>query len=62
MSRQFDAKQEALAAYPDDKEAGVSMFLRYLGVSESDFAYEEGMPAEEYIYGSRAALAASGEE
>lgn len=53
MSRQFDAKQEALKAYPDDVEAGVDLFLGYLEVSEDDFQYEEGMSSAEYIYGPR---------
>jgi hypothetical protein len=51
MSRQFDAKQEALKAYPNDKEAGVNLFMAYLDMSENDFVYEEGMTPEEYIYG-----------
>lgn len=51
MSRQFDAKQEALKSYPTDREAGVQLLLGYLDVSEKDFIYEEGMTPEEYIYG-----------
>lgn len=51
MSRQYDAKQKALKAYPNDRAAGVDMFLGYLGVSESDFAYEESQSAESYIHG-----------
>ena len=51
MSRQFDAKQEALKAYPNDKEAGVRLLLNHLAASEEDFIYEEGMTPEEYIYG-----------
>jgi len=51
MSRQYDAKHEALKAYPDDRTAGVNLFLDYLDVGLDDFAYEEGMSAEEYIYG-----------
>jgi hypothetical protein len=53
MSRQFEAKQEALKAYPDDREAGVRLLLDYCQVSESDFIYEEGRTPEEYIYGTR---------
>lgn len=54
MSRQYDAKQEALKAYPNDEESGVSMFLGYLGnVSEKDFVYEEGVTPAEYIYGKK---------
>jgi hypothetical protein len=51
MSRQYDAKQEALKAYPTDREAGVRLLLDYCDVSEKDFIYEEGMTPEEYIYG-----------
>lgn len=51
MSRQFDAKAAALKAYPNDKEAGVQLFLEYLDGNESDFRYEEGVSPEEYIYG-----------
>lgn len=51
MSRQYDAKQAALKAYPNDREAGVQLFLGYLGVSEKDFTYEEACSAAEYIYG-----------
>ena len=53
MSRQYDAKQEVLAAWPNDREEGVRLFLIILDVCESDFQYEEGMSSEEYIYGSR---------
>jgi hypothetical protein len=62
MSRQFDAKHAALAAYPNDREAGVQMFVGYLGdVSESDFIYEEGMTPGEYVYGKpRSEAAAAG--
>jgi hypothetical protein len=52
MSRQFDAKQAVLKAFPHDREAGVQLFLDYLDVSSTDFFYEEGMSPEEYIYGS----------
>ncbi|NEV75620.1 hypothetical protein DYI24_00820 [Rhodopseudomonas sp. BR0C11] len=56
MSKQFDAKQSALAAYPRDREAGVALFLEILGdVSEKDFIYEEGCTPEEYVYGPRPA-------
>lgn len=54
MSRQFDAKQEALKAYPTDRESGVRLLLDYLEASEKDFFYEEGMTPEEYIYGAPA--------
>ncbi len=52
MSRQYDAKQEVLAAYPDDREAGVDLFQTILDVPEEDFRYSEGMSFEEYIYGA----------
>ncbi len=51
MSRQYDAKQAALKAYPNDRDAGVQLFLEYIDGCEKDFIYEEGMPPEEYIYG-----------
>lgn len=51
MSRQYDAKQAVLKAYPDDIQSGVDLFLEYLSVSEADFRYEEGMSPAEYIYG-----------
>jgi hypothetical protein len=51
MSRQFEAKQAALKAYPADRKAGVQLLLDYLDVSSTDFSYEEGVTPEEYIYG-----------
>jgi hypothetical protein len=54
MSRTFDAKQAALHAYPDDREAGVRLFLEYLDSNEKDFIYEEGMTPEKYVYGKSA--------
>ncbi|NTA27450.1 hypothetical protein [Allorhizobium ampelinum] len=57
MSRQFDAKQEALKAYPNDMDSGVDMFLGYINMSEDDFSYEEGCSAKEYIYGKEAGTA-----
>jgi hypothetical protein len=51
MSRQFDAKQTALKAFPTDREAGTQLFLDYLNVSSTDFYYEESMSPEDYIYG-----------
>lgn len=53
MSRQYDAKQEALKAYPIDRDAGVELFYTILDCGISDFEYEEGMTAEEYIYGKQ---------
>jgi hypothetical protein len=54
MSRQFDAKQAALSAHPDDIQAGVDLFLLVLDASEDDFRYENGMSVAQYIYGSKA--------
>ena len=54
MSRTFDAKHAALKAYPNDRNAGVQLFLEYLNANASDFIYEEGMTPEEYIYGKPA--------
>ena len=51
MSRQYDAKQQALKAYPEDVASGVDLFLDFLGISDSDFRAEEGTSPEEYIYG-----------
>ncbi len=51
MSRQYDAKQAAIAAYPLDKDSGVELFYTILDCGVADFEYEEGMTAEEYIYG-----------
>lgn len=61
MSRQFDAKQAALKAHPDDIEAGVDLFLGYLDASEEDFRYENGVSVAEYICG-RDAVAKSAEQ
>tara|TARA_R110000803_G_C11989465_1_gene321798 strand:- start:20071 stop:20229 length:159 start_codon:yes stop_codon:yes gene_type:complete len=51
MSRVYDAKQAALSAYPDDKDAGVTLLLSFLSISEEDFTYNEGQTPTEYIYG-----------
>lgn len=51
MSRQFDAKQEVLKAYPEDRESGMELFQEILDISESEFRYNEGIGFEEYIYG-----------
>jgi hypothetical protein len=51
MSRAYDAKKHALAAYPDDREAGVSLFMGFIGISEDDFEYEFDETPENYIYG-----------
>jgi len=52
MSRAYDAKQAALKAYPNDRDAAVSMFLGYCwDMSEEDFEYEYNMSPEKYIFG-----------
>ncbi len=61
MSRQYDARQEALKVYPNDREAGAEFLLHYCNVSEKDFIYEEGMTPEEYIYGKPTTAAPSHE-
>lgn len=53
MSRAFEAKHEAIRAYPDDVENGVGLFLGYLDISRSDFEYEFNQTPEEYIYGEK---------
>lgn len=52
MSRQYDAKQEVLKAYPEDRESGVDLFREIMDCSEEEFRYSEGMSFEEYIYGA----------
>lgn len=59
MSRQYDAKQAVLKAYPDDMQSGVDLFLEFLSVSEEDFRHEEGKSPAEYIYGPDATSKAS---
>jgi len=51
MSRQYDAKHEALKAYPDDRESAVRLFIDYIGIDEIDIVYELGITCEEYIFG-----------
>lgn len=53
MSRQYDAKQQVLAAYPERCDAAEDLFLGYLGVSRKDFEYEESQPPLDYIYGKQ---------
>lgn len=54
MSRQYDAKQVTLEAYPEPCDEAIDLFLGYLDISESDFIYEEGKTPEVYIYGDAA--------
>ena len=51
MSRAYDAKQTALAAYPDDREAAIDLFIGYCDMGMSDLEYELGVSVEKYIYG-----------
>ena len=53
MSRAYDAKQSALIAHKDDKEAAIDLFLGYLDCSEDDFEYEFNQTAEQYIFGNK---------
>jgi len=50
MSRQFDAKQAALAAYPKDKESAVDLFQTIIDMDIGDIEYELGMTCEDYIF------------
>mgnify|MGYP000630773629 CR=1 FL=1 len=51
MSRAYDAKQAALAAYSDDRESAIDLFIGYVGVDESDLEYDLGESVEKYIFG-----------
>lgn len=51
MSRQYDAKQAALAAYPTDREAAIELFVGYVGGDRCDIDYDLGMTVEEYLFG-----------
>jgi hypothetical protein len=51
MSIAFEAKQHALAAYPDDREAATQLFLDYCGIDEDEFQYEFSRSSEQYIFG-----------
>ncbi len=61
MSRQYDAKQSVLKAYPTDRESGVELFREIMDCSEDDFKYEEGQSFEEYVYGDVVPSKAKGE-
>ena len=54
MSRQYDAKQAALAAYPNNREAAVDLFIGYCDVDEGDIEFELGQSIEKYIFGDEA--------
>lgn len=51
MSRAYDAKQHALSAHPDNREAAIDLFLDFCEVSEDDFKYEFNQSPEKYIFG-----------
>jgi hypothetical protein len=51
MSIAYDAKQAALKAHPDDREAAIDLFIGYVGMDCSDIEYELGETVEEYIFG-----------
>jgi len=53
MSRAFDAKKHALAAYPEDRAKAVDLFLDYCELNESDFQYEFNETPEQYIFGDK---------
>lgn len=51
MSREFDAKKSALAAYPDNRNSAIDLFITIVGCDMSDIEYEVGMSCEKYIFG-----------
>jgi hypothetical protein len=51
MSKQFDAKQAALKAYPEDREAAIDLFVGFIDMDIDEIEYENGMTCEEYIFG-----------
>ena len=50
MSREFDAKQVALA-HKGTRESAIDLFIGYIDVDLCDIEYELGMTCEEYIFG-----------
>jgi hypothetical protein len=50
MSKQFDAKQAALKAYPEDREAAIDLFVGFIDMDIDEIEYENGMTCEEYIF------------
>ena len=50
MSRVYDAKQAALAAYPNDREAAIELFLSFLDTTREDIEYEQNQTIEEYLF------------
>lgn len=53
MSRAYDAKQAALSAHPENRDAAIDLFLGYCDCSEDDFTYENNETPEEYIFGEK---------
>jgi hypothetical protein len=51
MSIAYDAKHQALKAYPNKCDDGIELFLTIYGSSRSDMEYNEGQTADEYVYG-----------
>ena len=57
VSRQYDAKDQVLKAYPKPCDEARMLFLTILDSNDKDFLYEEGQTALEYLYGKEAANA-----
>ena len=51
MSRAYDGKQAALAAYPEERDKAIDLFLAIMNCDTDDLEYELGMSVEEYIFG-----------
>lgn len=54
MSRAYDAKQAALAAYPTLQAEAGFLFLTIIDMSTEDFDYEYGVGPLTYIFGDAA--------
>jgi hypothetical protein len=52
MSRQYDAKNAALRAYPTRSDEGVDLFLTICDMGAEDLEYELGEPLVDYVYGA----------
>ncbi len=52
MSRAYEAKLEAIKAYPDDRQAAASLFHKMLDMGWSDIEYDLGMSIEKYLFGN----------
>jgi hypothetical protein len=53
MSRAYDAKQQVLKAYPNDRESGIDLFMAIIDVGVDDFLYEHNETPEQYVYGNQ---------